>query len=157
MTCISAIFQILPVFLTEAAVILTVFSAVPIYIISRINPKVGFLTVAASFLIVSFFSFHEAGLFLFTNAPVGFSLGLFSYYTQRASFIVPMSSIILTCCLCILNFLIGIPIFGVPMPGETIIFQISVILVFTLIYNFLFYKLCNLVYNGLFNIVNKDW
>jgi predicted Abi (CAAX) family protease len=149
MTCLSAIFQILPVFLSEAAVIITVFSSVPIYIIARINPKVGFLAVAASFFLVSFFSLHEAGLFLFTNAPVGFSLGFFNYHTQRTSIIILMSSIILTFSLCILNFLIGIPVFGIPIPGETMSLQVSFILVFSIIYNFLFCKLCNSIYKRL--------
>jgi len=151
MTCLSAIFQILPVFLSEAAVIITVFSSVPIYIIAGINPKVGFLTVAASFFLVSFFSLHEAGLFLFTNAPVGFSLGYFNYHTRRKSLIILKLSIILTFSLCIFNFLIGIPVFGIPVPGDTMSLQISFILVFSIIYNCLFYKLCKLLYNVLYD------
>lgn len=148
MACIASLFQILPVFLTEAFILMTVFSAVPIYIITRMSLKVGFLTFVASFLLVSFFSVHEALIFIFTNGSVGLSLGCTSYYTKRKFIIVLISAALLTWSLCILNFFIGIPVFGTDLPG-TVSFQMFTILVFSIIYNFLFLKLCNSIFNRL--------
>lgn len=145
MSCIAAIFQIMPVFLTEVFVFITAFSAVPVYIIAHMNPKVGLLTVAASFFLVSLFSIHEAGFFLFTNGILGFTSGFISHHTKRGSVIVLISALVLTCSLCVLSFFIGIPVFGISLPGDTVILQIFAILVFTLIYSFLFYKLCILI------------
>ena len=144
MACMSALFQIVPVFLSEAFVIVTIFSAVPIFLISFIHPKTGFAVYLASFMLISFFSVHEALLFLFTNGPVGLSLGSCSHYTARKLIAISISSVILTCCLGILNYLIGIPVFGVALPGSIWI-QFMIIIAFSFIFNFIFFKLCRII------------
>lgn len=54
LACLAALFQVLPLFLSEAFVILTIFSSIPIYIICKINPRIGILaTIQALFSLAS--------------------------------------------------------------------------------------------------------
>jgi hypothetical protein len=144
MACTAALIQTVPVFLSEAFVLVTIFSAVPIFLISLIHPKTGLAVVLASFLLIVAFSAHEALLFLFTNGPAGFTLGCCSHYTGRVLLIVCVSAVVLSGCLGILNYLIGISVFGVAMPG-TLAVQLLIIFVFSFSYSFLFYRLCRAV------------
>lgn len=153
MACISALFQIIPVFLSEAFVMLTVFSAIPIYIISRMNLKIGIATGIISFVIISFFSMHEALFFIFTNGTVGVSLGCITHYTSRKVILLPLAAAILSAALSILNFAIGIPIFGAPIPGSEIV-QMLIIFTFAFIYCFIYSFLCELVFKKLRRFAN---
>lgn len=148
LACAAAVFQTLPVFLSEAFVILTLFSALPIYIICRINPKIGTTSAIASFLLISLFTTHEALFFIFTNATIGVSLGICSHFSCNKKFIVFISSIALSCTLCIMNFIIGIPIFGAPLPGVFLI-QLLIIAVFCLVYNLIYLYFCNFIFKKL--------
>lgn len=148
MACISAIFQILPVFLSEAFALLTIFSAIPIYIISRMNPKIGISTAIISFIIISFFSIHEAILFVFTNGTAGAALGCFAYFTNKKAITLPSSAVILSCTLCFVNFAIGIPVFGAPIPGNHLI-QVLIIFAFSLVYCFIYSFLCEFIFKKL--------
>lgn len=68
-----------------------------------------------------FFSIHEGLLFLCTNGIVGLSLGICSFYINRKSIIWIISSVILTTVLSIVNYGIGIPVFGGWIPGKIVI------------------------------------
>lgn len=144
MACIAALFQITPVYLSEAFVILTMFSAIPIFIIAWIKPKIGIAASLASFILISLLSIHEAMIFAFANAPVGIVLGCCSHYTNKKHFIVPIAATVQSCTLIILNFAIGIPIFGVSIPGAQII-QVLIIATFSLVYNFIYLYICGLI------------
>lgn len=148
MACISAAFQTLPVFLSEAFIILTAFSAIPVYIISRMNPKIGISTAITSFIIIGFFSLHESMLFIFTNGTIGVSLGCFTYYTSKRTIIIPASAVILSATLSIANFAIGIPIFGAPIPATQLI-QILIIIAFALCYCIMYSFLCEFIFKKL--------
>lgn len=154
MSCIAALFQILPVFLSEAFIILTIFSSMPIYVICRIHPKIGITAAMVSFILISFLSTHEALLFIFTNAPIGISLGSLSHFNSKQLIVVSLTSIILSCSLCILNFIIGIPIFGAQIPGILLI-QILIISIFSLIYSFIYFYFSQIIYSKLFIFTNK--
>lgn len=129
----AVIFQIIPVIFTEVLVILTIFSALPIYIISRANPKYGFISYIVSGLMILLFSYHESMIFVFTNGIVGLALGTCSYYTNRISSISLISSLLLTLSLIILNYIVGIPVFGGKIPGNMAI-QFIIIILFSLLY-----------------------
>lgn len=146
MTCIAALLQCLPVFLTEALVILTMLSALPIYIITRVDPKTGIGALAASFILISLFSTHEALFFVFTNGPIGVVLGTLICLKKRKLFVILVSSLVMSFTLSIMNFVIGIPIFGSPIPGNLII-QIVILIVFSIVYSTLYLYLCEIVFN----------
>jgi hypothetical protein len=143
---IAAMFQLIPVFLSEVFVFLTIFSAVPIYIISRINPKAGVLSYFVASMLVMFLSIHEGLFFLCTNGIIGISLGICSYYTKMKPFTWFLSSLVLTITLSIMNYGLGIPVLGSRIPGNMII-QIVILFIVSAIYNILYYYFLNWIFN----------
>lgn len=145
LAAIAALFQLMPFFFSEMLIFMTIFSAVPIYIASRINPKIGVLSYFVTSVIVMTLSVHESLFFLLTNGIVGMSLGICNYYIDRKSIIWSISSIPLTIALSIMNFGIGIPIFGTQIPGGIII-QLLIILLISAIYNIFYYYFSSFIY-----------
>lgn len=145
---IAAMFQLTPIFFSEVLVFLTIFSTLPIYIISRIDPKAGVLSYFAASILIMFLSIHEGLFFLLTNGFIGITLGIFSRYTNSKMITLIFSSLFLTITLSILNYGIGIPIFGAQIPG-TFIVQITVIFLFSAVYDSVYYYFANLIYNHL--------
>lgn len=149
---VAALFQVMPALFSEVFVFLTIFSAVPIYIVSRINPKAGILSYIVAGLIIMMISAHEALFFLCTNGIVGISLGICSYYTNRKIFIFSISSLMLMITLSIMNYGLGIPVFGAKIPGVMVV-QLLILLLFSLLYIVIYYYFTNLVY-GIFKRIN---
>ncbi|OZV10979.1 hypothetical protein CIW83_17070 [Tissierella sp. P1] len=145
---IAALFQLIPVFFSEVLVFLTIFSAVPIYIVSRINPKTGILSYLVASIIVMILSVHEGLFFLCTNGIVGISLGICSYYIKKESAIWILSSIALTITLSVMNYGIGIPVFGMKIPG-VIIIQILILFLVSVTYNIFYYYFLKFIYRYL--------
>lgn len=137
MAAIAAIFQSLPVLFTEVFVLLTILSAIPIYISSRVSPLSGILSYIVAGTLIFFISTHEGLFFLCTNGVVGLSLGLCRYYKLRKLIIIIVSAVIMTVTLCIMNYGIGISIFGAALPGPLII-QLLIILAFSAVYCFVY-------------------
>lgn len=143
---IAALFQLIPALFSEVFVILTVFSSVPIFIVSRINPKTGILSYFVSSMLIMFLSVHEGLFFLLSNGIVGVSLGVCSYYTRMKSVTWFLSSIMLTITLSIMNYGIGIPVFGSNIPGA-IITQVAIIFLFSMVYNIFYYYFSSFVFS----------
>src|SRR5689334_8530576 len=118
MICLAVLFQITPVVFSEALVIMTILSAIPIYIICRLDPKLGLLGFVGAAFLIMLFSIHESMMFLFTNGVIGLSHGLCSYFIRKSLVIIIVTSLILTTTLTILNFIIGIPVFGFNLPNS---------------------------------------
>lgn len=142
---IAALFQLIPFFFSEALIFFTIFSALPIYIVSRINPKTGILSYFVTGIIVMILSVHEGLFFLLTNGVVAISLGICNYYTEKKWIIWAISSISLTITLSIINYGIGLSIFSIEIPGGRII-QILIILSLSLIYNIFYYYFSSFTY-----------
>lgn len=143
---IAALFQLTPTLFSEAFVFFTIFSAVPIYIVSRINPKVGVLSYFVASMLVMLLSIHEGLFFLCTNGIVGISLGICSYYKKMKVITWFLSSLVLTVTLSIMNYGIGIPVFGIKIPGAMVI-QIATIFLFSTIYNIFYYYFSSFIFN----------
>lgn len=146
LAAIAAIFQLIPVLFSEIFVFLTIFSAVPIYIVSRINPKAGVLSYFVASMLVMLLSIHEGLFFLCTNGIIGISLGICSYYTKKKAVSWFLSSLLLTTALSIMNYVIGIPVFGIKIPGGMII-QLLIIFLFSMIYNIFYYYFSSSIFN----------
>ena len=134
----AALFQVVPIFLSEIFVFVTMLSALPIYFAAKKNERMGCVAYFCTILLVGIFSTHEAMFFAFSNGVIGLSLGLASHRTSKKSVIVSFGALALTCSLCIINFLLGIPVFGTQVPGS-ITYQIIFIFIFCLIYNIFFF------------------
>jgi hypothetical protein len=145
---IAVAFQIMPVLFTEALVFLTMFSALPIYIVARLQPRLGFAGFIAAALVTMLFSVHEALFFLCTNGPVGLSLGITRYYTPKNRYVVLISGLILSISLCIMNYGIGIPVFGTQIPGSIPV-QLTLLIVFSTFYSLIYCIFAEFVYKRL--------
>lgn len=143
---IAALFQLIPVLFSEVFILLTIFSSVPIYIVSRINPKAGILSYFVAGMIIMLLSTHEGLFFLCTNGVIGISLGICCYYTKIKFITWVLSSITLTSTLSIMNYGIGIPILGSAVPG-TMIVQLVILFLISITYNILYYYFSNFIFN----------
>lgn len=145
---IAALFQVIPVLFSEIFIFVTIFSAVPIFIVSRINPKAGFLSYIVASILVMLISTHEGLFFLCTNGVIGVSLGVCRYYTNRKTIIYIISSIALTLTLSIMNYGIGIHVLGTKIPGGMII-QLAILFLLSLICNILYYCFSDFIFRTL--------
>ncbi|MDR7871187.1 MAG: hypothetical protein RIN55_10025 [Tissierellaceae bacterium] len=143
---IAALFQLMPFFFSEFFVFLTIFSAIPIYIVSRINPKSGVLSYFTACLLIITLSVHEGIFFLSTNGIIGLTLGICSYYMKRRVTIWTVGSIVLATTLIIMNYCIEIPILGIELPGSMII-QMGIIFTISIVSNILYYYFSDFIYN----------
>lgn len=146
--CLSFVLQLLPASLGEIFVIATIFSAIPIYILSRLNPKAGLLGYIIASTLIFLFNSHEGLFFLFTNGAVGFSLGTFNYMIKSKLLIAMLSGIFLTLSLSIVNFIIGIPVLGVNFQWN-LLTQFSILMFFSFVYCFNYLFLAAFIYNYL--------
>jgi hypothetical protein len=145
MAAVAAMFQSLPVLLSEVFVLLTIISAIPIYIASRINPLSGILSYIVAFVLIFMVSTHEALFFMCTNGIVGLSLGLCRYYKLKKPIIILISSFTMTISLSIMNYGIGIPIFGTAIPGPLPV-QVLILYVFSTSYNLIYLLASDAIY-----------
>jgi len=82
---LSITFQLIPVIFGELFVLVTIFSTLPIFIITRLNPKTGGVAFVVTAILVLSFNSHEGLFFIFTNGPVGLALGTLNYYSDMKS------------------------------------------------------------------------
>lgn len=152
----AAIFQSLPVIFSEVFVFFTIFSAIPIYIVARTSPKAGVLSYLVSAMLIMIISTHEGLFFLCTNGAIGCSLGTSGYYTNKKAIIWACSSTALTITLSIMNYVIGIPVFGAKLPG-VLYFQLFILFLFSVIYNVIYSYLGDFVFKRLvkYNVFRK--
>lgn len=143
-TSLAVVFQLIPVLFSEVFVLTTMLSALPIYMIAKMNPQIGIAGYIAAAILISLFSVHEGLFFLCTNGVVGLALGGTHYYTNKKTIIFSVSSLCLTLALSIMTFIIGIPVFGFVI--ETgVLMQIFILLVFSLVYSIFYFYLANAV------------
>ena len=154
LTGIAVLLQIIPVFFSEAFVLLTLLSALPVYILCRIKPAAGISACLSASILIFSISFHEGIFFVFANGIVGLSLGLGKYYFCRSSSLpVITGSLALTASLCTAALVLGINVFGTRLPFN-IPLQIASILAFSVVYCLLYAKLADGLYRRLSKLYN---
>ena len=126
-------------------------SALPIYMIAKMNPKIGLTGYIAAAILISLFSVHEGLFFLSTNGVVGLALGATHFYTNKRIIIFSVSTLSLTLALSIMTFVIGIPVFGFVINASVFI-QICLLFVFSLIYSIFYFYISNAV----FKMINRQ-
>jgi len=90
-------------------------------------------------------SVHEGLFFLCTNGIIGISLGICSFYKKSKAITWVLSSLMLTITLSIMNYGIGIPVFGSKIPGSLAI-QIAIIFAVSAIYNIFYYYFSSFIF-----------
>jgi len=145
LTGLAVIFQITPVIFSEIVVFLTVLSALPVYVMTRVGSRAGAIVLAAVFILTMLFSVHEALFFICTNGPVGFGIGICHGRNLTAPLTALLTGLLLTLALSFMNYIIGIPVFGTDLPGQTII-QILIIFSFSVVYSFFYSYIASLTF-----------
>lgn len=145
MSSMTVVVQLIPAIFSEIFAVFTLLSAVLIYISCCIKPKIGVMSYIVAGILISFISIHEGMLFMFTNGVVGLGLGICQYYKVKSIYSIVITSTILTVSLSLLNFIIGIPVFGVQLPG-TVLVSIEIILMFALVYSTIYCFLAKYIY-----------
>jgi len=148
-TSLAVIFQMVPVVFSKAFVLVTMLSAIPIYLTAKMDPKTGAIGYITAGVLITLFSTHEGLFFIFTNGVVGLSLGITHYYTNKKVIIISISTLALTLALSTMTFIIGIPVFGFAMKVN-ILLQICILLIFSLIYSIFYFYISNLVFKKIF-------
>jgi len=142
--CLSVLFQLIPVVFSEALVLATIFSGVPIYIISKLKIKIGVAAYIVSAIIIMLVSVHEGVFFLCSNGAIGLSLGICHNRTDNKLAIYSISAVVLAAALSIMNFIIGIPIFGFRLPVSAFR-EIVIIFTFSFFYSIFYFFIIRLL------------
>ena len=74
---------------------MTLFSIIPIYIISRNDPSIGILAYIGAFMIIFLLDYYEGLIFILLNGLLGIFLGMLSHYINKKLLISIITSIIL--------------------------------------------------------------
>ncbi len=144
-TALAVLFQVMPVFLTEAALPLSILSIIPIYFVTRLNSRIGFQAYMASGLLIMFITVHEGLIFFFANGIAALSLATFTNQRSSKILCIVLSTMVLTCSLLILNFAIGFPLFGGDL-SISYVYQSLLILIVAFIYCILMGYLCEFTF-----------
>ncbi len=136
-SAIAAIFQLIPIYFSEIFIFFTLVSTFPIYLITRKNVQVGITAFATCAFVIFCFSVHESIIFGFVNGLIGVSLGYMDYYLKNKIIITSLASLKLAIALCVVNFLIGIPVFGLSLKPSLLVF--AAIYLFSFVYIFVYF------------------
>ena len=145
LVALAVSFQIIPVIFSHQYVLLTMFSALPIYLITRISGSMGVIAFMVAGIAVFSINPHEGLFFLFTNGPIGLASGLGKYLGKKSFVTMFIMSVILTITLSLLNFIIGIRVFGINIPGPLSI-QVLLIFLFSFCYSTLYSSMADFIY-----------
>lgn len=148
-TSLAVIFHMVPVLFSEALVLITMLSALPIYITAKMDPKIGLAGYITAAILITLFSSHEGLFFTCANGVVGLTLGLTHYYTNKKIIIISTSTVTLTLMLSIMTFLMDISIFGFVLSTSFFI-QLCILIIFSLLYNIFYFYIANLVFKKIF-------
>lgn len=154
MAGIAVLFQTVPAFFSEMFAVLTVFSALPLYFMCRLDSLAGINTFIAAAILIFIISPHEGILFIFTNGILGLSLGLCKKNIKDSFLTIIISSFILTASLCILSIPLGINVFFVHMPYGSFL-QAITISIFCVIYCAIYSKLASYLFHRAFRFCKR--
>ena len=139
------LFQLSPVVFSEIFIFITILSSIPVYIGSRIQPKIGVMIYVIAGFLISMLSPHEGTFFFFTNGIVGLSLGIAEYYIENKFYIGLISGSFLTISLGIMTYLLDILVFGTNIPGNISV-QLIIMFGFSSLYCSIFNIILDFIY-----------
>lgn len=152
MAVISSIFQCIPALFSNNLILLTIFSSIPIYIITRKHSTLGFLSYITSFTLITFVSPYYNVVFLFINGLLGFVLGFFNNYTNNKYLISTISAIIILLSINAVTFIIGVNLLEFYYCFNLL--SQCIILIFSFIHCFILNFICSLIYKRIDNAID---
>lgn len=150
LSLLAAVFQLFPVIFSSKFIFITVFSALPLYIISRIDSKIGLAAYVIAGLLTTIASFNEGITFLLASGPLGYTLGVWSSYFEEKIYTCLVSGVVLTVTFGLMNYIIGIPFLLSQIPGGFFI-QIPLFFLISVIYSYIYLYLSMFIYK----IINR--
>lgn len=134
---LAAVMQLFPIFFPIIGLMISPFSTLPICICTIKNRHLGMLSYPCAFLLISLFNIQEAIIFLFTTGPLGLALG-YCFNNEmgrlKATF---FTGTVLFMGITTMTHLIGISAFGDFLNSENYIFLLSIYLIFSLFWSFM--------------------
>lgn len=96
----------------EALVIITVFSALPVFILTKKNIKWGLLSYSVVTVLLSIINFHQMLFFIFTNGLIGICLGVSCNLKIKKCCAPVIAAVFTTGGMNILSIILGINFFN---------------------------------------------
>ena len=124
---------------------ITLFSIIPIYIISRNDPSIGTLAYIGAFMIIFLLDYYEGLIFILLNGLLGIFLGMLSHYINKKLLISIITSIILF--ISINGIMIITKYTNIYIQGlNVLLFQFSVFII-SIIISLTSLIICDYIYN----------
>lgn len=111
LTGTALLLQVVPGMLAWPFAFISFLSGLPIYVISRLNLRLGFGAYVTVGTAAAVFSMPEGILFLSVSGIAGLSLGLLSKIVESKTLISAFTAVLITMMLFLLNYGLGIHIF----------------------------------------------
>jgi hypothetical protein len=137
MAALSVLFQVSPVFLPIAGLLLSPFSSLPIAIGTLLYPKGALPMFLAASGIVSIVYWQEGVVFLFATGPLGIAAALAAMSSSQRWRKILVSGLILTSGILILTFIIGLPGMVEAFENLHVFTMVLVVFIFSLTYSWL--------------------
>lgn len=131
LTALILVIEVLAAKTGEALVILTIFSTLPLYILTCKKVKLGLMSYSIVALVLCMINFHQLIFFLFTNGLIGLTLGILSQYRKALRVVVTASISVMG--LLGVSLVLGINLFEM-VYKEAMIVGVIVIFVLMMIY-----------------------
>lgn len=144
----AVLFQLVPMQFSNGLIVITLLSTLPIFIISRINSRIGLVAYFCAGIVILLIDPNSGIIFLLTNGILGYTLGIWYDHFYRKKYVLLLCGIVLTITLCVLNFTIGIPFLSADF-SLYLVFQILILFVITIIYILLYMNFAQFVFKTL--------
>ncbi len=145
---IAVMCQTCPAVFSEAFVLVSLLSALPVYVASRLVPKLGVMVFLGTAMVTFFISFHEGLFFVLTNGPFGLILGIVHGCLKKYLVAWITSGGALAGTMLILDNVFKVQVFGYPL-GLDLFSKFVFFLGFALIYSNLYLRGADLLYRKL--------
>lgn len=144
LAAVVMVIEITAAYIGESMTAITVLSAVPIYIISRINIKYGILSYFCVGLLLLIINPHQMAFFICTNGIIGFSLGICKQ--RKPVFTVAVCSSILFIGINAALFLIG---------SSFVLYKKYYLLISCALFCVIYITFCNMCLTKIYNYIKR--
>lgn len=131
LTSLILVIEVLAAKTGESMVILTIFSTLPLYILTSKKIRLGVMSYSIVALVLCVVNFHQLIFFLFTNGLIGLTLGMLSKYKKALRIVVTASMSIIG--LLGVSLILGINLFGM-VYKESMLVGVIIIGIIMIIY-----------------------
>lgn len=144
LTGLAIVLQVLPGLLSTQAVLLTVLSALPIFIITRIQPILGPLAYWLAGLLLFVVAPQQSVFFILVNGPLGVLLGIGPLYSGDNRLISLITGMVVAINVGIILFGFQVQIFGAWLMGPLAL-QMAILALISFLFCYAYLRLANLV------------